>query len=37
MDDPLRGPDVRDDPRRRARGSPARAEAGAQPLQPLLG
>jgi hypothetical protein len=37
MDDRLRGPDVRDDPRSRARGAVARAAAGAHPLQQLPG
>jgi hypothetical protein len=37
MDDRLRGPDVRHDPRRRARGASARAAAGADALQQLPG
>lgn len=37
MDDRVRGPDVRDDPRSRARGADARAAAGADTLQQLPG
>ena len=37
MDDRVRGPDVRHDPRRRARGASARAAAGPDALQQLPG
>jgi hypothetical protein len=37
MDDRVRGPDVRDDPRRRARGAYARAAPGADALQQFPG